>query len=135
MPNAGLGLVVQRMAFGLGKGESGAGVMQFVHSETGEPQDTGRYMRQSQGRDALSGEGDAMYLTHDDRGMSLQDDQPEIYSELKRLGAIARTGLREEMQIEFTLEGGKLHLLDAIVAPRSARAQDTSRCVPTLCAT
>ena len=121
--DAGLGLVVQRMAFGLGKGESGAGVMQFVHSETGEPQDTGRYMRQSQGRDALSGEGDAMYLTRDERGPSLQESQPDIFNELRKLGAVARKGLREEMQIDFTLEGGKLYLLDAVVAPRSARAQ------------
>jgi pyruvate,orthophosphate dikinase len=119
---AGLGLVIQRMAFGLGKGESGAGVIQFIDSATGKPQDTGRYKRQSQARDALSGEGDTMYLTKDARGPSLEDDQPNIFNELKRLGGVARTGLREEMQIEFTLEGGKLHIIDAVVAPRSARA-------------
>ncbi|WP_299190933.1 putative PEP-binding protein [uncultured Litoreibacter sp.] len=120
--DAGLGLVVQRMAFGLGKGESGSGVIQFINPEDGAPKRMGRYLPQSQGRDALSGEGRAMYLTSDPRGESLQDNQPEIYQELKRLGGVSRTGLREEMQIEFTLEGGKLSILDAVVAPRSARA-------------
>ncbi|PTX56374.1 pyruvate,orthophosphate dikinase [Litoreibacter ponti] len=122
--DAGLGLVVQRMAFGMGKGESGAGVIQFVNSDTGKPQEVGRYKRQSQGRDALSsGEGDALYLTRDKRGPSLQDSQPEVFDALCELGAVARKGLREEMQIEFTVEGGTLHILDAVAAPRSARAE------------
>ena len=121
--DAGLGLVVQRMAFGMGKGESGSGVIQFINPEDGQPKRMGRYLRQSQGRDALvTGEGKAMYLTSDPRGDSLQDSQPDIYSELKRLGGVARTGLREEMQIEFTLEGGNLNILDAVVAPRTSRA-------------
>ncbi len=120
--DAGLGLVIQRMAFGLGKGESGSGVIQFINASTGAPQATGRYKRQSQGRDALSAEGDAHYLTHDARGPSLEDDQPEVFGEIKRLGAVARKGLREEMQIEFTLQGGALSIIDAVVAPRSARA-------------
>ena len=34
---AGLGLVVQAMALGLGQVESGSGVMQFVDSTTGKP--------------------------------------------------------------------------------------------------
>ncbi|MEM7469901.1 MAG: putative PEP-binding protein [Pseudomonadota bacterium] len=119
---AGLGLVIQRMAFGLGMGESGAGVIQFINPATGARQETGRYMRQSQGRDALSAEGDALFLTHDERGPSLEEAQPEIFNELRRLGDVARTGLREEMQIEFTLEGGALSIIDAVLTPRSARA-------------
>ncbi len=122
--NAGLGLVVQRMAFGMGKGESGSGVIQFINSDTGDAQEVGRYKRQSQGRDALSGgQDDTMYLTQDERGPSLEESQPEIYTELRRLGRVGRTGLREEMQIEFTLEGGNLYILDAVSAPRTARAE------------
>lgn len=120
--DAQLGLVVQRMAFGLGKGESGSGVIQFVNSETGDPMEVGRYKRQSQGRDALYGEGEAMYLTRDERGASLQDEQPEIYQKLIEFGEVGRIGLREEMQVEFTLEGGKLFVLDSVAVPRTARA-------------
>lgn len=121
---AGLGLVVQRMAFGMGKGESGAGVIQFINSDSGDTQEVGRYMRQSQGRDALSGGGgDAMFLTRDKRGASLEENQPEVFQELCRWGKAGREGLREEMQIEFTLEGGALHILDAVNTPRSSRAE------------
>ena len=49
----GLGLVVQEMAQGIGQGISGSGVIQFVDPVTGQPQVTGRYLGQSQGRDAL----------------------------------------------------------------------------------
>ncbi|MEM9435000.1 MAG: putative PEP-binding protein [Pseudomonadota bacterium] len=119
--DAGLGLVVQAMAFGLGKGESGAGVIQFVHPSDGSPFVVGRYLKQSQGRDALSGEGEAVFLTRDERGPSLEDNLPEVFAELQTCGQICRRGLREEMQIEFTLQGGALNILDAVPAPRSIR--------------
>ena len=68
--DAGLGLVVQRMALGLGQGECGSGVIQLVNSQTGLEQITGRYLSQSQGRDALEGES-SLYLERDERGPSL----------------------------------------------------------------
>ncbi len=37
--DAGLGLVVQAMALGVGQGECGQGVIQFVDSASGAPQD------------------------------------------------------------------------------------------------
>jgi pyruvate,orthophosphate dikinase len=119
---AGLGLVVQEMALGFGPGESGAGVIQFVDSATGLPQITGRYMGQSQGRDALDNKPAAMYLTRDPRGPSLQDRCPGIFADLVRHGAACRARLREEMQIEFTIEGGVLKVLDAVRVARSSRA-------------
>lgn len=120
--DAGLGLVVQRMAFGLGVGECGSGVAQFIDPETGEPMANGRYLRQSQGRDALTSEGDALYLAADQRGESLEESQPKIYEQLVAMGQIARSGLREDMQIEFAIQNGELLILDAVVAPRNARA-------------
>ncbi|MEP5758611.1 MAG: putative PEP-binding protein [Litoreibacter sp.] len=120
--DAGLGLVVQRMAFGMGRGASGAGVIQFIDPITGEAGHHGRYLQQSQGRDALSSEGEALYLTKDTRGCSLEETEPKIFDQLQELGVVARRGLREDMQIEFTLEGGDLYILDAVPAPRSSRA-------------
>ena len=101
--DAGLGLVVQEMAIGIGLGISGSGVIQFVNPETGLPQVNGRYMGRSQGRDPLAGQV-ALYLTHDPRGPSLEEACPERMADLIRFGAACRTRLREEMQIEFTLE-------------------------------
>ena len=55
------------MAFGVGDGESGSGVLQLVNSDTGQPQITGRYLRQSQGRESLSDKQGTLYLTRDAR--------------------------------------------------------------------
>lgn len=118
---AALGLVVQQMAQGIGQGVSGSGVIQFVDPVTGNPKVIGRYLGQSQGRDALT-KGEALYLTRDPRGPSLEELAPEIFAELIREGAICRQRLREEMQIEFTIEDGKLAVLDAVKVQRSARA-------------
>ncbi len=119
--DAPLGLVVQAMAQGLGQGLSGSGVVQFVDSVTGQPQVTGRYLAQSQGRDALAASG-ALYLTRDARGPSLEEVAPEAFAALLHQGEVCRSRLREEMQIEFTIEDGVLSVLDAVKVNRSARA-------------
>ena len=120
--NAGLGLVVQEMVFGLGKAESGAGVIQFVAPETGEKKEIGRYLSQSQGRDALTDKKQALYLTRDKRGPSLEETQPVIFRKLIEAGIKCCNGLKEEMQIEFTLQSGELFILDAVPAQRNIRA-------------
>jgi pyruvate,orthophosphate dikinase len=117
---AALGLVVQSMAQGIGQGISGSGVIQFVDGSTGQPQITGRYLGQSQGRDALR-KSEAIFLTKDGRGHSLEDLAPQVYRDLIRHGAVCRQKLREEMQIEFTIEDGHLSVLDAVKVARSAR--------------
>ena len=120
--DAGLGLVVQEMALGLGGGESGSGVMQLVNSQTGVRKITGRYLSQSQGRDALAVGQGALFLEADPRGPSLEELAPEAFAELKSHTAVMREKLREEMQAEFTIENGKLFLLDGVRVARNARA-------------
>ena len=119
--DATLGLVVQEMAQGIGQGLSGAGVIQFVDAVTGQPQITGRYLSQAQGRAALK-QTESIFLTRDPRGASLEDIAPGLFADLIRYGALARQRLREEMQIEFTIEDGKLAIIDAVKVARSARA-------------
>lgn len=120
--DAGLGLVVQAMALGVGPGESGSGVIQFIDETTGKPKVKGRYLGQSQGRDALTAQRDTLYLTSDPRGPALEDTAPGVYDELKRLGQLSREKLREEMQIEFTIDNGSLKILDAVRVQRASRA-------------
>ncbi len=120
--DAGLGLVVQQMVLGVGPGESGSGVIQFADSTTGQSRITGRYLGQSQGRDALRATNGAIYLTNDPRGPSLEGQLPEVFEKLKKYGDTCREKLREEMQLEFTVEKGELHILDTTRIPRSARA-------------
>ncbi len=119
---AGLGLVVQTMAGGFGAGDSGAGVIQFIDPVTGAPQVTGRFAQHGQGREALSDNPDTLFLTRDKRGPSLEESAPALFADLLRHGAICRDKLREEMQIEFTIENGKLWVLDALKVQRSSRA-------------
>jgi pyruvate, orthophosphate dikinase len=121
--DAGLGLVVQAMALGLGAPESGSGVIQFVDGATGMPQVTGRYLSQSQGRDAVTAGEGVLYLARDPRGASLEETLPEVFADLRRYGAACRSRLREEMQIEFTLEAGRLRILDAVRVQRTSRAE------------
>ena len=120
--NVGLGLVVQKMVFGLGKAKSGAGVIQFFDPENGQKKEIGRYLSQSQGRDALEDKKEALFLTKDKRGPSLEDMYPNIFEQLIQAGLKCCIGLKEEMQIEFTLQNGKLFILDAVPAPRNVGA-------------
>ena len=120
--DAGLGLVVQDMALGVGQPESGSGVIQFVDGTTGLPQITGRYLGQSQGRDALTDDKGALYLTKDKRGASLEELCPACFDQLQAHGQTCRRALREEMQIEFTIENGDLRVLDAVRVQRNSRA-------------
>jgi pyruvate,orthophosphate dikinase len=119
--DAKLGLVVQKMAVGLGQGASGSGVLQMVSSVTGLLQITGRYMDQSQGREALQGQ-QAQFLARDPRGPSLEETNPAAFETLKRHAVLMRSRLREEMQIEFTLQDGKLSILDGVRVQRTSQA-------------
>ncbi|EAQ05010.1 pyruvate phosphate dikinase [Pseudooceanicola batsensis HTCC2597] len=120
--DAGLGLVVQEMALGLGKGVCGSGVIQLVSSATGRPKITGRYRSQSQGREALKKEGSSIYLARDPRGSSLEDLAPEAFADLIRYTRLMRKRLKAEMQTEFTIENGRVHVLDGVRVRRSSRA-------------
>lgn len=120
--DAGLGLVVQAMALGLGQGECGTGTVQFVDSTTGAPRITGRYVAQNVPQmDKTDAEG-ALYLTRDPRDASLQDRCPQTFAQLLDCGALCRQHLREEMQVKFTIDAGKLYILDAVRVQRSSRA-------------
>ncbi|MCH2251272.1 MAG: PEP-utilizing enzyme, partial [Cognatishimia sp.] len=120
--DAGLGLVVQAMVLGLGQGECGSGVLQLVDSVSGTPMIKGRYLSQSQGRDALEAGEKSLFLEKDERGPSLEDQAPEAFAELIKHAEAMRVRLREEMQVEFTLENGGVHILDGVRVQRSARA-------------
>ena len=120
--DAGLGLIVQQMALGVGPGESGSGVIQFIDETTGAPTIKGRYLSQSQGRDALLPSSGAHYLTQDARGPSLEEICAPCFARLQRFGRDIRARLRDEMQVEFTIENGSLRILDAVRMRRSPRA-------------
>ncbi len=64
-----------------------------------------------------------MYLTRDRAAPRWRSCAPEIFAELLAdRASCCRNRLREEMQIEFTIENGRLAMLDAVRVQRSARA-------------
>ncbi len=119
--DAGLGLIVQKMALGVGPGESGSGRIHFVDAVSGKPAIVGRYTRQSQQHETEVPEN-TLYIGRDPRGPSFQDEVNDVFNELVDWSGILRQRLREEMQVEFTVEQGALCVLDAIRVQRSSRA-------------
>lgn len=121
--DAALGLIVQEMAQDAGPGVSGAGVICLVDGESGEPHVSGWFTPAAHALMQARGGTDAARSDDDPDEESLDGLSPELIAALKRHGAICRRGLREEMQIEFAVESGKLAILDATRVPRSARGE------------
>ncbi len=124
--DAGLALIVQRMALGLGPGMSGAGIAHFVEERSGAPGLSGRYLAQAQGQDALMGLRTPQVLTRAERagasGPALEDAAPVAVAALVAAGAVIARGMGDIYTLEFTLQDGMLHILDATPARRSPRA-------------
>ncbi len=116
--DAGVALIVQKMALGIGQGICGAGTVQMVDDITGAPRLKGRYLAQAQGQDALLGARKSMAITGAD---GLEGLCPTSLSELEKHCATTRQ-LGEAFQFEFTLANGVLAILDACPAKRTARA-------------
>jgi pyruvate,orthophosphate dikinase len=115
---AGLGLVVQHMALGLGHGDCGTGHVQFVSGRTGAPDCVGVFHPQAQGGAAYglvaaAGPGSAP---------ALNTLSPQALELLRAAAACADRGLGDTQQLEFALENGRLAILDAHPVRRTARA-------------
>ncbi|MDV7145152.1 putative PEP-binding protein [Tropicimonas sp. TH_r6] len=120
--DAGLGLVVQDMAHGLGAGESGSGIIRMIDKVTGAHQITGRYRRKTPAMRAMGRKGEELFLALDPRGTSMQDEAPELFDMIVDIADKCRHRLREEMEIKFTISEGQLRVLDAVRVQRGARA-------------
>lgn len=112
----GTAVVVQAMVFGNHGPNSGAGAFFSRDPITGDNEPFGEWLPGGQGDDVVSGSHDVEPIT------ALRDELSAVYDELM---AAARTLERLEsdiQEIEFTVEDGKLWLLQARSAERSAQA-------------
>jgi len=110
----GTAVVVQAMVFG--NRSAGAGVFFSRNPITGSAERFGEWLPGGQGDDVVSGTFDVRPIA------ALRDKQPSVYDELV---AAADTLERLEcdiQEIEFTVEEGKLWLLQTRAAERSAQA-------------
>ena len=121
--DAGLGLIVQDMAWAAGEGECGAGSAQFTSLATGQAGTHGRYISETHGHDAVTGRGGELYLGRDDRGLSLEEAAPDVFAQLRELSAKARAVLGDEPLLQFAIQDGAVWVLDMRPADRSGRAE------------
>jgi pyruvate,orthophosphate dikinase len=112
----GTAVVVQAMVFGNLRRDSGTGVLFSRNPSTGADEPFGEWLPGAQGEDVVSGTFDCLPLD------ALRTAQPRVYDELMTAAAeLERLG-RDVQDIEFTVEDGRLWLLQTRVAKRSAQA-------------
>ncbi len=113
---SGTAVVVQAMVFGNMDTNSGTGVLFSRNPMTGANEPFGEWLRGGQGEDVVSGTSDVQPVA------ALRDEQPAVFDELMAAAArLERLG-RDVQDIEFTVEQGRLWLLQTRVAKRSAQA-------------
>jgi pyruvate,orthophosphate dikinase len=123
--DAGLGLVVQRMALALGRGACGSGHIQLVDGRTGAPACLGDFQPQAQGTGASLGLRTARPLTGaraGDTAPALEAMDPGALATLRAAADATTRGLGDAYALEFAIENGKVAVLDAVHVRRNARA-------------
>ncbi len=117
IPEAGgTAVTVQAMVFGNLDDSSGTGVLFTRNPVTGDRECFGEWLPRGQGEDVVSGRFDAQPIA------TLQAKMPEVYDELMRAAAALECWGKDAQDIEFTIEHGKLWLLQTRAAKRSPQA-------------
>ena len=113
----GTAVNVVAMVFGnLGK-ESGTGVLFTRNPSTGEKALYGEFLMTAQGEDIVAGIRTPKPIEN------LKNEMPESYRSLTDLAARLERHYKEPQDIEFTIERGKLFLLQTRTAKMNASAQ------------
>jgi pyruvate,orthophosphate dikinase len=112
----GTAVVVQAMVFGNQGPKSGAGAFFSRNPITGVNEPFGEWLPGGQGDDVVSGLVDVEPIT------ALRDEQASVYDELIDVAANLERLESDVQEIEFTVENGKLWLLQTRAAERSAQA-------------
>lgn len=113
---AGTAVTVQAMVFGNLDGNSGTGVLFSRNPLTGYAEPYGEWLPGGQGEDVVSGKFDPMPLR------ALAEQHIDIHTQLLEAASWLEAEETDVQDIEFTVEAGKLFLLQTRAAKRSARA-------------
>jgi len=124
----GTAVNVQAMVFG-NMGETSATGVAFTRDPaTGENAYYGEYLINAQGEDVVAGIRTPQYLTKaareraGARPLSMEEALPETYAELAQVFQILETHYRDMQDIEFTVQQGKLWMLQTRSGKRTAKA-------------
>lgn len=112
----GTAVNVQEMVFGNMGEDSGTGVGFTRNPSTGGKEDYGEYLLNAQGEDVVAGIRTPLSLSN------LKNDLPEVYEELIKIVTLLEKHYRDVQDYEFTIEKGKLYLLQTRTGKRTAQA-------------
>ncbi|MBB5985798.1 pyruvate, phosphate dikinase [Sphingobium lignivorans] len=124
----GTAVNVQAMVFGNMGDTSATGVAFTRDPATGENAYYGEYLINAQGEDVVAGIRTPQYLTKAAREragakpLSMEEAMPETYAELAQVFQILETHYRDMQDIEFTVQQGKLWMLQTRAGKRTAKA-------------
>ncbi|MGW1536200.1 pyruvate, phosphate dikinase [Streptomyces aureus] len=112
----GTAVTVQTMVFGNLGSDSGSGVAFTRDPSTGRPGLYGDYLANAQGEDVVAGIRNTVSLT------ALAELDPVSYDHLRSHMSTLETHYRDLCDIEFTIERGRLWMLQTRVGKRTAAA-------------
>lgn len=112
----GTAVTVQAMVFGNIDDQSGTGVLFTRNPLDGSNVPYGEYMQRAQGEDLVSGRRTPQSLS------VMQQSVPEAYDQLLAAGRKLELAHGDVQDIEFTVESGKLFLLQTRSAKRAPKA-------------
>ncbi|MDP8994064.1 MAG: pyruvate, phosphate dikinase, partial [Pseudomonadota bacterium] len=124
----GTAVNVQAMVFGNMGEDSATGVAFTRNPSTGECCYYGEYLINAQGEDVVAGIRTPQYLTRAAReaagakAPSMEESMPEVFAELARTFDLLERHYRDMQDIEFTVERGKLWMLQTRTGKRTAKA-------------
>ncbi|MFN2126655.1 MAG: pyruvate, phosphate dikinase, partial [Anaerolineales bacterium] len=112
----GTAVNVQAMVYGNMGDNSGTGVAFTRDPATGEKELYGDYLLNAQGEDVVAG------IRNTEKIQNLEKEMPEVYQEFLDICDKLENHYREMQDVEFTIEEGKLWMLQTRTGKRTAKA-------------
>jgi pyruvate, orthophosphate dikinase len=112
----GTAVSVQSMVFGNTGQQSGTGVAFTRNPTTGEPQLYGEFLRDAQGEDVVSGTRTPLPIA------KMAEQLPDTYRQLSEIAEQLEAHYRDMQDLEFTVEHGRLWMLQTRSGKRTGRA-------------
>lgn len=112
----GTAVNVQTMVFGNMGNDSGTGVAFSRNPSTGEKKFYGEFLMNAQGEDVVAG------IRTPETLEDMKRDMPEIYEQLSEIKDKLEKHYKDMQDMEFTIEKGKLYMLQTRTGKRTAQA-------------
>ena len=112
----GTAVNVQAMVFGNSGDNSGTGVAFTRNPATGEKKLFGEYLINAQGEDVVAGVRTPSPIAH------LQEQMPDVYEQFADIANRLEKHYKDMQDMEFTIENGKLYMLQTRNGKRTAAA-------------